>query len=455
MTHFANRSFWIDQFGEYQANAPLKNDIKVDVAVVGGGLCGLSTAYNLCQEDAALNVALLESEVVGFGASGRYAGWLMTKMGADPYMIRSIFGLEKAKAAQHYGEEALEYSRRMIEENNIDCDFRMTGLMKVAFDKKLVPKLEKFQKHCDELGMKGNTWLNQTQLQNQFDSPMAHAAIHEPDMGRVNPCKLVRGWKTLAEQAGADIYENTPAISIDRVEGGVSIKTPRGTVFANKVVLATNAYSHLLGGEVGQLVKRDQLPSFPIMHVTEKLSSEQWQRVVSKQYECPIESTLNLYHGYTPTADGRLVLFYFKGMQSNRLDLMRDNTYNMKNRADVLNHFEVLFPALKGVRVKQTWSGPISFTMDLVPHIGFMGDERVLISSGCAGHGAATAQQHGRTLSDLILNKDTQRSEFWMVKRKPLKWLPLSLGAMGFKAVSGLMAMEDKSALKKTLLQGL
>ena len=86
MTQYSHRAFWIDQYGEYTPSPPLGGDIKVDVAVIGGGVTGLSTAYNLKQQDAAARVAVLEAEVIGFGASGRNAGWMMNQFGSDAAM---------------------------------------------------------------------------------------------------------------------------------------------------------------------------------------------------------------------------------------------------------------------------------------------------------------------------------------------------------------------------------
>ena len=131
---------------------------------------------------------------------------------------------------------------------------------------------------------------------------------------------------------------------------------------------------------------------------------------------------------------------------------MRPYDYNLENRDLTQRHFETLFPSLRGIRIAQTWGGAISFTMDMIPHIGFVGDERVLISNGCAGHGAALAQLNGRTLAELIQDKDTERTRFWMVKRKPLKWPPQPLGAIGLKSIVGLMKLEDRLAIRNTPL---
>jgi glycine/D-amino acid oxidase-like deaminating enzyme len=84
----------------------------------------------------------------------------------------------------------------------------------------------------------------------------------------------------------------------------------------------------------------------------------------------------------------------------------------------------------------------------MIPHLGYVGDERVLISTGCSGHGAVTALQHGRTLTDLVFEKDTELSRFWMVRRKPVKWPPNPLGELALRSVLGLMKIEDRLKLR-------
>jgi len=453
MTQFANRSFWLDNAGEYDSNSPLKEDISVDVAIVGGGFTGLSTAYNLRKMDADTTVVLLEGEIIGFGASGRNGGWIIPQFGADPYMVPSIYGIEKYKQAQKYLEDGFEYIARMVEEYKMDCDYRQTGVMKLALGPGTVPLLKKFAKQADKLGMGDHIkWLDKTTIQAEFDSPVIEAGIYEPNLALYHPVKMVREWKRIAEEVGAVIYENTPAITIDRTAGKVEIVTPRGTITANKVVLATNAYSHLQGGSVGKEVKRDQMPAFPILHITEQLTDEQWESVVSKSYQCPVETTLNLYHGYTPTADRRVILWYFQNIDVSTNEAMEPHEQNPENAKIVKRHWEAIFPTLKDVRFAQSWGGPVSMTADMVPHLGYVGDERVILSSGCLGHGVCGGMYNGITIAEMLLGKTTERTEMWFIKRKPMKWPVAPLGAWGFKSVVKYMKWEDRGIMKKTPL---
>ncbi len=454
MTSYANRSFWIDEYGSYTANEPLKEDCQVDIAIVGGGYTGLSTAYHLRTSDTSANVAVLESEMIGYGASGRNGGWVIPQFGIDPFMVKGVYGLEKAKQAVDYALDSLHYVEKLVGDLNLDCDFRMTGLLKLAIGKKGVSLLEKFKKQSEDMGHGDQVlWMDRDAIAQELDCRMVDAAIYEKEMAVIQPCKLVREWKRVAQDAGAKIYENTPAVSIDRSGNKILIKTPRGRVIADKIVLATNGYTHLLGGEIGKQVKRDQMPMTPVLHVTEKLSAEQWERAVSKSYQCPMHTAFGLYHGYTPTSDGRLVLWYFKNVQTSANNLMRPYEYDIDSRELAMKHLPAILPALDGVKIEQTWGGPMSVTMDLVPHLGYIGrDKRVILSSGCAGHGVSMSMLNGRTISELLLDQNTERTDLWFVKRKTRSWLPVGLGTLGVKGFVAAMRLEHRMDLKKTSL---
>jgi glycine/D-amino acid oxidase-like deaminating enzyme len=104
-----DKSFWLDTYGPYSPNPPLQGEVKVGVAVIGGGFTGLSTAYNLRQDHAAMSVAVLEAEIVGYGASGRNGGFSMTLFGLSPAVCKLLFGQERTVAAHHYSATAFRW----------------------------------------------------------------------------------------------------------------------------------------------------------------------------------------------------------------------------------------------------------------------------------------------------------------------------------------------------------
>ena len=454
MTPYANRAYWIDAYGDYTPNPPLRSDAQVDVAVIGGGYVGLSTAWHLRRMDAATSVAVLESEVIGYGASGRNGGWIIPQFGIDPLMVRAIYGREKAQRAIDYCDESYAYIRQIIQEQNFDCDYRESGILKLAIGQNGVKLIEKFKEQSEETGHGEHLkWLDGAAIRQELECEMVDAALYESNVATMQPCKLNREWKRIAGEAGATVYEDTPAVSMDRSGDKIVIKTPRGTLTADRLVLATNGFSHQLGGEIGRQVRRDQMPMTPVLHVTEPLSEERWQRVVSRTWQCPMETSFGLYHGYTPTPDRRLVFWYFQNVQTSAADYMRPYEYDVDNRELAIKHLSAILPGLEGVKVAQTWGGPMSVTVDMVPHLGFLGrDTRVALSTGCSGHGVSTAMLHGKTLAELLLGKDTERTNQWFVTRPKWRWPGAGLATLGVKGFVGYMRLEHRMALKKTPL---
>ena len=177
-------------------------------------------------------------------------------------------------------------------------------------------------------------------------------------------------------------------------------------MLASKIVIATNGYTHLLEGPIGKRLRRDQASMWPQNSISEPLTEQQWADIGWAK-RCPIKGTGNLFHNMAPSADGRILMSFPhllgcpKGREMN-------HDFNAPSRDITLAQFRNLFPSLADLKFSQTWGGPISSTVDLLPHVGFMGDERVAYSTGCWGHGVALSQQNGRTLADLVLNKETE-----------------------------------------------
>ena len=453
MPHFANRSFWLDNYGEYTPNPPLKDDIHADVAIVGGGLCGLSTAWHLRRADGATDVALIEAEIVGYGASGRAGGWIMSQVGLDQLSVKAKYGAERAAEAYQYGTRAMAYTRELIDSFRMDCDYRHPGVMRIAFDDSTVATLEQLQSLYEQFHADGETtWLDSAALQDEYNNENFKAAIFEPEMGLLDPCKQVREWKRLAVDAGVRVFENTPAISIDRDGNAIRITTPRGTLRADRLVLATNAYSHLLTGSVGRLMRRDQAPLFARAIVTEPLTDEQWDRVGWSR-RCAIESAMGLFHWFSPTVDGRIVFFnaYYMDFPFGN-DMHGD--YDATGIAVSVRHFRQIFPALHDLNIAQSWGGPISATVDKVPHLGFLGgDERIVYSTGCWGHGLALHHLNGRTIAELMTGQSSDLTSVWFVDRKTQRWPYPPFDYIGKKAFLEYYRWLDRRTARGTMFE--
>jgi len=432
---FKEKSYWLGT-KDYTPNAPLSGDIDVDVAIVGGGFTGLSTAYHLKKADPSLSVALLESQVIGFGASGRNGGFNMTLFGLTMGITALRFGRNKAKEAHHYMERAVDTLRDLVKELEIDCDYEHPGFLRVATSEKYKKRILHEMEIAHSLDITGIEWIDKDKVQNEVASPMYLGAWWEPRCGIINPAKLSWGWKDVILPMGVEVYENTPVASIEREGGKIQLAVPGGSVRADKVVLATNAYSHFI-----PQIKWKQTPIWTHIVLTEPLSPEKMAEIGWANRQ-GIEDARNLVHYYRLTADNRLLmggrdisLGYGKNM---------DKDMNDKVFAGLEQDVRELFPPLADVKFTHRWGGPVSITVDMTPAIGQIGDKDMVYSLGCIGHGVSMAHLNGRTVSDMILEKKTDLTDVFFVNRKTIHWPPEPLKIVLSRAILGAMRLQDR-----------
>jgi glycine/D-amino acid oxidase-like deaminating enzyme len=430
-----DKSFWLDTYGPYTPNPPVQGDLSVDVAIVGGGFTGLSTAYNLRQDNPGMSVAVLESEVIGYGASGRNGGFSMTLFGMEPTVTKLLFGHQRTVEAHRYMERAVDYVDALVKEHNIQSDYWFPGFLRAATTPAYVKRIQHDLKILSDMGITGIEWIDEPRLRAEIDSPLFLGAWWEPRCGILNPAKQVRELKRIAQQVGAQVYERTPVSEIQRSTRLV-LKTPGGTVTAGKLVLATNAYSHL----IPELASK-QAPVFTHMVVTAPLTPEQLGRLGWKNRQ-GIEDARNLVHYLRLTADNRLAMGGSDVTLAYGRNMAHDANYRIF--ADLERDVARLFPSLGGVQFTHRWGGPVSVPTQMVPAIGQLGDPRVLYSLGCIGHGVSLTHLNGRTLADLVCERHTDLTDVWFVNRRILPWPPEPLRFIASQAIRGYLRAEDR-----------
>lgn len=410
------QSFWQHAYGDYQANPALDEDLNVDVAVIGGGFTGLNSAWQFKQDNPNARVVVVEAAVIGFGASGRNAGFSTKLFGLEPELVLLRWGKQKMIDAHHYLKLAVAHTRELIETHALGSDYRHTGLVRISYSPKQSQRMRKTYQLFQDLGLDSDMqWREAAQVRDDFDSPRFNDAIYESDTGYLDPCKQVRGLKALAEAAGVRIHELTPVSAIQPAAGAVILQTPGGRIRADKVVLATNAYSRQVPGP--EQLKERQFPLWTYQVVTEPLSPAIWDSIGWQQRQA-FGDNRQMLHYFRPTLDGRIVMGG-GDVIAQRSPAMQDAP-SPSTWQHCEAHLKWIYPQLANTRIDYRWGGPVSVNLDMVPQISFIGDERIIYSGGCFGHGVALTHLNGRTIADLLNGYKTELTDFWIVNRKSI-----------------------------------
>jgi glycine/D-amino acid oxidase-like deaminating enzyme len=435
MKDYSDKSFWLATYGDYLPNPALQGDLNVDIAIIGAGFTGLSTAYNLRKEDSGITVAVLEAEVVGFGASGRNGGFSMTLFGLEPAVTKALFSHQKTIEAHRYMERSVDYVDELVKEHNLQSEYWFPGFLRAATTSGYVKRIQHDLELLTSMGITGISWIEADEIKKEVNSPRFLGGWWEPRSGLLNPAKHVRELKRLAIEFGAQVYEETPVLEIQH-NAVFTLTTPNGRVMAKKVVFATNAYSHLI-----PQLKRKQVPAFTHMVVTEPLTQAQIEPIGWKNRQ-GIEDARNLVHYFRLTIDNRIAmggsdvsLAYGGGM---------DHDLNPHTFSTLEEDILWLYPHLKGIKITHRWGGPVSVPLQMVPAIGFLGDERAMYSLGCVGHGVSMTHLNGRLLADLVLERKTDLTDVWFVNRHMIPWPPEPIRMAASQVIRGYLRLEDR-----------
>lgn len=415
-----HRSFWFTELPDLASSPALSGKQRADVVVIGGGFAGLATAINLRQLAPSIRVTLLEAEHIGFGASGRNSGYVWPRVTTYGY-LKHLFGLSRTREVYSYAARSCRYVEELISEFSLDSEYRKPGAICAAIEPRYAAEMRAQLSFLRDLGgVRELREMTRHEVRAEIDSPMLHEGFFDPDIGYIQPAKHARGLKRVALGLGVVIHEMSPAIGISCGPHRVEITTPGGQLVADRIVLATNAYTNSLIGlnELG--VRRHQYPGYVHCEITDVLSERSWQ-VSGWRAACGLITAGPITHFMHRTSDSRIhwgcdVYFDIPRPAQMGPEYLPDYSKIMGQ------HLDQYFPALAPVRPVHQWGGPVALTPDGLPHLGFVKSERVLLAAGCNGNGVAMAHLNGRTAAELLLGKQTEATTAWFVKRRPWRW---------------------------------
>lgn len=438
-TDYSGLSFWHAQLpGPLQPRPALQSDVRCDVAIVGAGYTGLWTAWYLKQMEPALNITVLESEIAGFGASGRNGGWCSAFVSGIDHWYRDPAQRDSALGLQRLMFQTVADIGRLADELSIDCHFEQSGVLEVAVNEAQLGRLRSEYDALRALGFAEEDfrWLEGDPLRASLAVHGAKAAIYTPHCAAIHPAHLVRGLAQRLEELGVTIYERT---QVTEFASG-RVRTDGGQVIADTVLLATEGYGTQLPGD-----RRRLIPVHSTMVVTEPLDEPLLERLRFDRRYCFGNLDWLITYGQL-TADRRIAFgcrgeYYYGSGVRHRFE---DSDPVFDRVRQTLLRF---FPDLEGVRFTHAWGGALGVARGLQPSVHFDSASRIGRAGGYFGNGVAASHLAGQTLADLVTGRDSERTRTPWVNPpdSERRWEPEPLRWLGFRAARRLMSLTDRA----------
>ncbi|MBS1836439.1 MAG: FAD-dependent oxidoreductase [Actinobacteria bacterium] len=441
MERVRSRSLWLESCGDLTPRPALSGDTDCDVAIVGGGLTGLWTALHLRELQPDCRVVVVESEVCGFGASGRNGGWCSALFPTSLDRLAVLAGRDAAVAQHRAMIDTLDVVGTQVERLGIDCHWARGGTVTVATNPAHVARL---RAHVEErrrwgFGESDDRWLSPAEMAQRVRVVGNAGGAFTPHCASVDPARLVRGLARAVESAGARIHEGTRATSLH--PGGVT--TDHGRLRADVVLRCTEGYTASMPGE-----RRRLLPLYSMMIATEPLSAEIWEQIGLADRETFSDGRHLLVYGQR-TLDGRFA-FGGRGAPYHFGSAIRD-AYDRDRRIadDLTSTLRSLFPPLVDARITHHWGGPLGVPRDWTASVRFDGRTGLGAAGGYVGDGVSTTNLAGRTLADLVLGRDTDLVRLPWVGHRCRDWEPEPLRWIGVNSGRTLAAATDRSEARR------
>lgn len=399
---------WWDQVDWGPPLPPLEGSIETDVAIIGAGYTGLSSALHLAK--GGMKVAVLEAERIGYGASGRNGGIIgAVHAGRLRREIRR-HGIERFRDRCRIGAETVQAVEDLVREHRIDCDFERAGEMCLAHSPRHLPVLRESARVLSELGFP-TAFLERAELAREMRTDLYHGAFIDRQAAHVHPGKYVHGLGRAARGLGVAVYEKTRVAGIGRDAKGAVVRTGRGDVRARHVVIATNGYT----GRLHPFFVGRYYPLRSYIVATEPLSESDWESLGWRNRRACYDTKIMLYY-FRPTRDRRIVF----GGRADYAERENAAMYDQLEQA-----IGQVFPSVRGrYRISHRWHGFLGFTFDRTPRIDRLPDvPAAWYSIGYSGHGVGVATFAGKVLaSNLLGRRDYDSVPF---NRTPLARFPL------------------------------
>lgn len=410
--------YWLDEDRlEPLPHPTLIGDVTTDLCIVGAGYTGLWTALLAKEQNPEREVILLEQRETGAGASGRNGGFCSYSLTHGFMNGYSRFKDEMA-IIERMGRENLDGIEATIKRYGIECDFEWNGELRVAIE---AWQMETMIKEADLRNSFGDNveLLDQNQIQARVKSPIYKGALWDPDgTALVDPARLVWGLERVCIKLGVKIFENTHVEWLERTDSGMIVHTPYGSVYAQKVALATNVFKSLV-----RRAHKYVVPVYDFQLVTEPLTREQLESIGWKGRE-GLSDAGNQFHYYRMTKDNEILWGGYDAIYNFRGKVRQEYESDAQTYAHLAAAFLETFPQLKGIKFTHGWGGAIDTCSRFSPFWGMAYRGRVAYVMGYTGLGVASTRFGAQVMLDLLDGIDNERTRLAMVRKKPWPFPP-------------------------------
>jgi len=437
-----HRSFWLQEVaGDAPDALPLRGTAEADVAIIGGGYVGLWTAIRIKEQAPGCDVAVLEQDICGGGASGRNGGFVLSWMSKLSSLAR-LFGIGEALRIARRSEAAIGDIADFCQRHQIDADFRKGGWLWTATSSAQLEAWESVVRHCEENGVAGFQRLAPEEVARRAGSRAHRAGVYIEDAAVVQPAALARGLRRVALELGVRIFEHTTVRKFTRSHP-VTLQTAEGTLVAEKLVIAMNAWSASIRelSRAIAVISSDIIATAP---APAQLAQIGWHKDLS------ITDSQTMVDYYRITRDSRVV--FGKGgwtiAYGGRIGAEFDR--HARRAAEVTADFRRYYPQLAGVPISHDWSGPVDRTPDSLPVLGYLGGRKnICYGIGWSGNGVGPSVIGGRILASLALEQNDEWSWHPLVGRSVVGFPPEPLRFLGAHLVRAAVASKERAEIEE------
>lgn len=377
-------SLWAETVGETFEAEPLAGADSVDAVVIGGGFCGLSAALHLAK--AGVATMLLETHEIGWGASGRNGGQIISCFKDDPEALIARHGPDLGERMNALGAAAGDLVSELIARYAIRCDFALNGTVMALHGAAMIKTYERKTRQWQARGLPVRM-LDTRETTALLGTDKYALAYLDPRGGGLNPLAFARGLARGARQEGVRIHTETPATSISRAGDRWRITTPCGEVLARWVLIATGAYS----GDLVPKLRRSVMPVQSIQVSTRPLPPELRATILPQR--TVVADTRRLLHYFRYDGAGR---FVFGGRGS-----LGDDKLAPTHVKAIVAGMRATYPQLTREPIEHAWAGHIDITADRRLRVHELAPRLVAVI-GLNGRGVALAPAVGKALGEAL-----------------------------------------------------